>query len=190
MSQKTKSRPDETSAHKETSAAVSQDATPKIASRFRRGRELAGLSIEQAARTIGMGMTVRRLAAIEANQARATLPEIEEMMLHYDCSVFWLLGDQTVVDPKARRAIRQSTLSTADQAMLLELLESRSDEVRGRKSYQAYMRGFAHGATGDPCSTTDPDLICYRDGYQAGNRARLEAGEVAKQRCNYSDRRL
>lgn len=101
------------------------------APRYRRARELAGLTLAQAARLLGTGAC--DLSNMEINAAdpilRAT-PEMERLMVDvYGCSLAWLQGAEPEVPESTREMLRDADLNPTERDDLLELLGS----IGGRK---------------------------------------------------------
>lgn len=87
--------------------------------RYRRGRELAGLSIAQAARLLEISAT--RLAEMEAARDASLAQRMSDV---YGASVAWLRGAEPNVPPTVLELLRDDRLAFCDRDALLELLGS------------------------------------------------------------------
>lgn len=95
--------------------------------RYRRARELAGLSIAQAARMIGTGACELANMEIHATDPilRATADIEHRMADLYGCSLAWLRGEPVELSTSVRELLSHADkLSFADRDALDELLRS------------------------------------------------------------------
>lgn len=89
--------------------------------RYRRARELAGLSLGQAARLLGIGIVdVIELESATDTPAIQTIPA-QHVASMYGVSLAWLEGAEPVLPPVAQQLLR-SMDSTTDRARVEELL--------------------------------------------------------------------
>lgn len=96
------------------------------APRYRRAREIAGLSIAQAAKLLGAGDDL--LSAMERelwHPDDVTIRLLTEMAAIYGCSLEWLRGDHVELSPSVKDLLAcVGELSFADRDALDEMLRS------------------------------------------------------------------
>lgn len=90
--------------------------------RYKRGRELAGLSIGQASRMIGIERT--RLTDIEALRVMPDHQEVLAMADAYGTSEAWLDGAAAIVPEETRKMLRDADLNPTEREDLIELIGS------------------------------------------------------------------
>lgn len=89
--------------------------------RYKRARELAGLSLAQAAARLGWAQGP--LYAAEGGLgAPLTEPEVRIMADVYGVSIAWLQGADPVVPEATREMLRDADISFADRDNLIEFL--------------------------------------------------------------------
>lgn len=96
--------------------------------RYRRARELAGLSLGQASRLLDIGLV--RLSDIELKRREPENAERIAMADRYGCTLAWLDGATPAVPDDIARVIRDAALPDDDHARLLELLGSMTTTIR------------------------------------------------------------
>jgi transcriptional regulator with XRE-family HTH domain len=92
----------------------------RMAERVRRAREMAGLSLGQAARVLGcLRQTV---ADFEAGYSTPQPSHLQQMADVYRVSLAWLRGDDVKFPEATVRWLAQAPISDEDRDRLLELL--------------------------------------------------------------------
>lgn len=94
--------------------------------RYRRARELAGLTLAQAARLLGTGAC--DLSNMEIHAADPILRPTAEMECRmadvYGCSLIWLQCADPDIPESTRKMLREADLNPTERDGLLELLGS------------------------------------------------------------------
>lgn len=91
-----------------------------MTSRLRRAREIAGLSLGQAARRLGTSTTA--LSDFEMGESTPSAATIRVLASLYCVSISWLSGADPVIADDVRRAIDTAILSNADRASLIDVI--------------------------------------------------------------------
>lgn len=94
--------------------------------RYQRARELAGLSLAQAARLLGTGACDLSNMEIHADDPifRPTADLERRMVDVYGCSLAWLQGADPVVPEDTRKMLRDADINPTERDDLLELIGS------------------------------------------------------------------
>ncbi len=90
--------------------------------RYRRARELAGLSLGQAAKLLDVDLVW--LSSVELEQIQPDLDWQRRMAEVYGCSLAWLQGNDPEIPESTRKMLRESDLSPTERDALLELVGS------------------------------------------------------------------
>lgn len=91
-----------------------------MTSRIRRGRQLAGLTMGQAARLLGM--TVVQVSDLELGRTEPTPDQIAALADRYGVGAAWIAGADPVIPDECQRVLRMADISTGDRETLRELL--------------------------------------------------------------------
>lgn len=91
--------------------------------RVRRGRELAGLTMGQASRLLGITLT--SLSDLEMGRSTPNERELELLADCYGCSLAWLAGlREAQVSDATKDVLRSANITSDEREDLIELLGS------------------------------------------------------------------
>jgi transcriptional regulator with XRE-family HTH domain len=88
------------------------------ASRIRRARELAGLTLEQASRMIGLG--TETISNIEIGNTEVSDEWMGRIAAAYRMSLEWLRGDPVVIPDSVTKMLGEANISQRDRDVVLE----------------------------------------------------------------------